>query len=108
MILCTALVIQGFRGLHRHVQRVVDSFRHIIDSFSEMLNCSATDVDMFGDSIELSFVLFTPFAETCYFSFLDVLKLANSHSPSFFIDKGSTRGLAARARVVAVGLRTMR
>ena len=32
---------------------------------------------MFGDTIELSFVLFTPCAEACNFSFLDVLSAIN-------------------------------
>ena len=32
--------LQGFRGLYRHVQRVENSFRHIIDSFSEIYGLS--------------------------------------------------------------------
>ena len=46
--------LQGFRGLYRHVQRVVDSFRYIIDSFSEIYNCSEVGVDMFDFTVELS------------------------------------------------------
>ena len=40
---------------------------------------------MFSDSVELSFVMFTPCAATFNFSCLNILKVANHHSSSCLI-----------------------
>lgn len=72
--------IQGFRGLYHHVQRFVVLFRHIIYSFYVISNCSKVDVNMFGDFVVLSIVLFTPCVAAFNFLFLNGLIVANNHS----------------------------